>query len=421
MIKIRNYANEEIKYIEDNYNNLSVKQIAEKLNKKEGSIYNAIRKLGLKKQEHKPWTDEEKIFLKENYMNMTNGEIAIKLNRTFNSISAQMDNLGLIRSKPWTFEEEQYLIDNFKSMSHKDMGKVLNRTEDSVRAKCFDMDLYKKEIPWTEYELSFIRNNYMEMSNSEISKILNRSENAVHLKASKMGLKKYPYFCDYHYFDNIDTEEKAYWLGFISADGWISKSKDSNAGVVGIELQYSDINHLRKFNKSINGNYQITDRWRTCSLSKDKEKKNHMCVIRIFSLTMYNSLFNLGISNNKSYDVRIPNLREDLIRHYIRGYFDGDGCFTLTNKTFNISFITASEKFNNSIIEILSSQNMHISESSYVTDFGTKMYRPSINRIKDKIKFLDYIYKDSSIYLDRKYKKYLKAKEKYTANDGLAA
>lgn len=49
------------------------------------------------------------------------------------------------------------------------------------------------------------------------------------------------------------------------------------------------------------------------------------------------------------------------------------------------------------------------------------MYSPEISKIADKLLFLDYIYKDSNIYLDRKYKKYLKAKEKYGSSDGLAA
>ena len=421
MIKIRNYTEEELKYIEDNYNTSTVKQIAEKLQKKESSICNAVIKLGLKKQDHRKWTDEEQRFLKANYLTMTNSEIAKHLNRTFNAISGQMDKLGLVRNKSWTSEEEQYLLDHFINMTHKEMGDVLGRTEGSVRAKCFDMNLYKNEIPWTEEEITYIKDHYMEMSNKEIAKVLNRTDNAIHIKASKMGLKKYPYYCDYHYFDNIDTEEKAYWLGFISADGWISKKDKTNSCSVGIELQYADIKHLQKFNKSISGNYKITDRWKTCSLSKNTEKKNHMCVIRIYSMIMHDALCDLGISNTKSYDLSIPKLKDDLIRHYLRGYFDGDGCLTITNKTFSVSIITASERFKNDFLSIMNLEEIIFTEASYVNEFGTIMYRPFLSSNEKKIKFLDYLYQDSSIYLDRKYKKYLKAKGKYTANKSLAA
>ena len=109
------------------------------------------------------------------------------------------------------------------------------------------------------------------------------------------------YFHNEDFFEKIDSEEKAYWLGFLTADGWINKNEKGNAGVTGIELQYKDIDHLRKFNKSINGNYKITDRWRPCLISsKYNNKRHHTCLIRIFSITMYDSLVKLGFTNNKS-------------------------------------------------------------------------------------------------------------------------
>lgn len=410
MIKIRNYTQEELEYIRENYDDMTAQELAIKLNKSIGSINNATRKMGLIKQLHKPWTVDEIEYLKNNYIEKTSEDIGKYLNRSIQSVNAERDRLGLIRNEQWDKKDVDYLVDNFEKMTHAEMGYVLNRTEQSVRAKCFDLDLFKKELPWTDDEISFVRENYMEMKTSDISKILNRTMNAIELKAARLGLKKYPYTCDYHYFDEIDTEEKAYWLGFLTADGWINKSKKTNAGVTGIELQYGDIGHLKKFNKSISGNYQITDRWRSCTLSKDKEKKNHLCCIRIFSLTMYNSLENKGFSKDKSYDYHIPMLRKDLIRHYIRGYFDGDGCFCYTNKSFSISFITASRMLHEDLLTILANIPVTVCINIFENEFGTTMYRPEIYRQQDKINFLDWIYKDANIYLDRKYKKYLKIK-----------
>lgn len=259
-------------------------------------------------------------------------------------------------------------------------------------------------ITYTDEELQYIKNNYLEMATSDIALHLGRTSSAVKLQARRMGLKKHPYICDYHYFENIDTEEKAYWLGFLSADGWININKQSNAGVVGIELQYRDINHLKKFNKSIKGNYKITDRWK---VTTHKEKKNHMCCIRIFSLVMYKSLVALGFSNN---EISIPNIPDDLLRHYMRGYFDGDGCFTFTNKSFNINFSTASLSLKNDIEEILIQHNWN--PKPYQIE-GTHIYVIPLYSIQDKLEFLDWIYDNSSIYLDRKYKKYLKVKEQH--------
>ena len=420
MIKIKNYTQEELEYIKENYTNMTAQELAIKLNKSIGSINNAIRKIGLIKQKHNSWTDSEIEYLKKNYLEKTSEEIGRYLNRSIHSVNAERDRLGLIRNEAWSDKEINYIINNFTSMTHAEMGKYLNRTEQAVRAKCFDLNLFKKELPWSDNEINFVKDYYMEMKTSDISKILNRTNSAIELKASRLGLKKYPYICDYHYFDDIDTEEKAYWLGFLTADGWVNKNDKNNAGVTGIELQYGDINHLKKFNKSIGGNYQIVDRWRTCSLSPYKDKKNHTCIIRIFSLIMYNSLVNKGFTNNKSFDYHIPNLKQDLIRHYIRGYFDGDGCFTFTNKTFHINFITASKMLNDDISHILNLENINYIENSYINDFNTTMYKIDIYRNNDRLKFLDWIYKDSNIYLDRKYKKYLKVKNSQITQYGLA-
>ena len=421
MNKFRNFTNEEVEYIKQNYANSTVKNIAKHLNKNTSCIYNVIRKLGILKQPHNKWTEDEINFLKNNYINMTSEEISKYINHTIDAINTMRDRLGLIRNANWTNDEVEFLKCNFDKMSHDNIGKQINKTESAVRAKCFDLNLYKKEKPWEDWELEFVKNNYMEMSKSEISEVLNRSNDAIQVKANRMGLKKSPYFCDYHYFDVIDTEEKAYWLGFITADGWISKSEKTGAGVTGIELQYGDIGHLKKFNKSIGGNYQVTERWRPCSISKkDPNKLNHMCIIRVFSLIMYDSLCKLGFSNNKSYNFSIPNIQDDLIRHYLRGYFDGDGCLCFTNKSFKVNFITASKKLNNDVADILIINKFNIIESNYINDFGTVMYKIDINRKQDKINFLDWIYKDSSIYLDRKYKKYLKIKNTYIDRDSLA-
>jgi predicted transcriptional regulator len=419
MITVRNYTDEEIQYVKNNFKNMTIKQIANNLNKKESSVYNVVRKLGLVKQAHSKWTDEEVEFLKENYIHMTSEEISEYVKHSVDAINTMRDRLGLIRNKNWSESEIQFLKDNFESTLFSELSKTLGRTENAIREKCFDLSLFKNS-PWNDDEIDFVKENYMEMKTSDISKLLNRTTSAIELKARRLGLKKYPYTCDYHYFDEIDTEEKAYWLGFLTADGWINKNDTSNAGVTGIELQYGDVNHLKKFNKSIGGNYQITDRWRTCSLSNDKEKKHHLCCIRIFSLTMYNSLTNKGFAKNKSYDFYMPSLREDLIKHYIRGYFDGDGCFTFTNKSFHINFITASKMLSDDIVKVLKSNNFNVTVNEYINEFGTTMYRPDIYRQQDKINFLDWIYGDANIYLDRKYKKYLKVKERYRSTESLA-
>lgn len=375
-MKIRNYTEEQIEYIKDNYFTKTAKEIGEHIGKTPAQVtYVALERLKLSKRKESKWSEEEVSFLKNNY----------------------------------------------KLKTHAEMGKYLNRAESAVRAKCFDLNLYKKETPWTEADYQYVRDHYMNMQTSEIADHLHRSSAAVKVKAKQMGLKKYPYCCDYHYFDKINTEEKAYWLGFLSADGWISRKEGSEVGVTGCELQYRDIDHLKKMNKSMSGNYKIVDRWRSCGLSKTDEKK-HMCSIRIYSSIMCESLERLGFTNRKSFDCKMPTLNPVLIRHFIRGYFDGNGCvcFNKEKYSFNVDFTLSSLEMRNAILDLFASLNISYINNDKLSSTGTMIYRPSIRYNKDKILFLKYMYDNCSIYLDRKYQKYLNVLDNYNQHESLA-
>ena len=181
--------------------------------------------------------------------------------------------------KRWTKEEENYLIDNFKTMNYKDISNHLGVSEGAIRAKCFDLGLVKN-TRWTEEEISFVKENLYKMTYEEMSKYLNRTPVSIGVKMKKLGIKKSKYYCNYEFFKNIDTEEKAYWLGFLYADGWITVNEDANSGHVGIQLQKSDYEHLKKFNNSLNGNYNIE----YGSKASFSGKLHEYCKIRIYSI-----------------------------------------------------------------------------------------------------------------------------------------
>lgn len=202
-------------------------------------------------------------------------------------------------------------------------------------------------------------------------------------------------------FDNIDTEEKAYWLGFIFADGYISTINNGrkNKYTFELSLQLSDINHLIKFNKFTkhNKNNVKTDSFR--------------CRWSITNKHLWETLNSYGCTPQKSLTLKFPKLEifkdTSLIRHFIRGYFDGDGCISrqIRSKTItlNVSVIGTPEFLDG-------------------LEINSKFPKNSIHRIKDHrhssqtidlsfkkseaVQFLNFLYKDSTIYLDRKYKLY---------------
>lgn len=256
-------------------------------------------------------------------------------------------------------------------------------------------------IKWTEEELNFLRENNSKMTHKEISEILGKTKSAVQLKANRLGLTKSKYTYNENFFQEIDTEEKAYWLGFIYADGYVVNNEKNGTYEVAIELQYNDFNHLKKFNKSLKGNIEVKQREKVCNLNGKIYK---MCQIRMYSKKMVKDLELFGVMQNKTKQLdKIPNIPKELIHHFIRGYFDGDGCVCL-DKQHNhpkADFTCGSLNFLEDIKKWLNSNDI----GGYTFQEKSGTYRLFIRGMKNFDKFFNLLYKDYTICLDRKLKK----------------
>lgn len=123
---------------------------------------------------------------------------------------------------------------------------------------------------------------------------------------------------DERFFCNINNEIKAYWLGFLAADGNVYKN------TLGIDLQQQDESHLVKLRECLSSNATI-----------DYREKNGSCRIRFNSKIMCKDLSKWGIIPKKSSKVYVPKIKQDLIRHFIRGFFDGDGWTSRRKNKYN--------------------------------------------------------------------------------------
>ena len=155
------------------------------------------------------------------------------------------------------------------------------------------------------------------LSSKELSKKYNCSISTITNLWGKYDLKnkiKHVYSLDENYFSKIDTDIKAYFLGFIAADGNIRKDFLK----MRIELNIQDYSHLEKFRKSIQGENPIVESIRP---------KNHSCYIDVNCKDFCLALNNLGITPKKSLTLKIDFslIPKELRNHFIRGYFDGDG------------------------------------------------------------------------------------------------
>lgn len=264
--------------------------------------------------------------------------------------------------------------------------------------------------PWTKEDENFIIQNHGILTYREMSQKLNRTYSSIESKAGRLGLKKKSkYHYDANFFENIDSEEKAYWLGFIYADGYVNV-QDGKHFELGIELQYSDNNHLKKFNKSLKGNVEVKDRYRNSNFKHNKDKIFHLCNIRLFNKKIVMDLSQYGIVNSKTYikqhiSALIP---KHLLQHFIRGFFDGDGAVFLdtTRKcvVFNIT------NANNLILEdIRQFLYNYYDIKSYISCEQNKqgttvpIYQLNFKGMYNAYKFGQFLYNDATIYLDRKY------------------
>jgi mobile intron protein len=120
---------------------------------------------------------------------------------------------------------------------------------------------------------------------------------------------------DKNFFDSIDNEEKAYWLGFIMADGYTKLGKNNNPAQMTIEIGKKDIEILNAFKKSIKSNHIIRERSRKTCTGKISE----ICSITISSQHLTSKLISYGVIPNKTYigfiNEEIFSDNEELIFH----------------------------------------------------------------------------------------------------------
>ena len=206
-------------------------------------------------------------------------------------------------------------------------------------------------------------------------------------------------YFDEFFFDEINTEEKAYWLGFIYADGYLAKPS-----TIGIELKSTDKAHLEKFRKSVKAEHEVK-----IYNKKSTYGPQESCRIAFASKHMFNILLNYYGSHKKTFEGHFPIItNQELMPHLIRGFFDGDGSLhglPRDNKHLfkpAIDFIGTKETL--TFIEELS--GFKWSWSQRYPEKNTNNYQISCSRVNDCINFLNYMYKDATIYLNRKYERY---------------
>jgi len=202
------------------------------------------------------------------------------------------------------------------------------------------------------------------------------------------------YSLDRDYFENIDSANKAYWLGFIFADGNVYFRKC--AGTLTITLQHSDISHLSMFLKCIKSNNII----KTVTHGEFK-----YCNLIVCNTKLCEDLTKLGCIPKKSLMLQSPKINNQFLVDFIRGYFDGDGCFSYyikgNTKSFECNFLGTYNLMN--YFKLFLEEN-GIKASPIVQ--VENIYKIRITNRNNLKLFYDFIYSNNeNCYLERKFNK----------------
>lgn len=223
----------------------------------------------------------------------------------------------------------------------------------------------------------------------------------------------YKYTYNENYFEIIDSEQKAYFLGLLMADGSIHNNK------LTLSLSGVDGDMINVFGETIsNGKYPLYK-----YTPKNSKQVAHR--ITISNKKICESLQRYNTWDNKSLHLSPPeNMFDPYIKHFIRGYFDGDGHISYWNYKqskkeeqgigglkYNFS-ITSTLAFCEWAMTVFASLGVN----SYIIKNKGNSHSLLVSGGIQVQKVLDYMYKDATIYLERKHKKYLEITEYRNTN-----
>ena len=273
----------------------------------------------------------------------------------------------------------------------------------------------KKELSeLEEEEILFMYNNGMSATKigerfKICHKLVNKILDKYGIERKYNGVRKWKLNEDY--FDVIDNQNKAYILGFLYADGY----NDLNKKTVRLQLRYDDKEILEKINKELGSNRPLKRVNCSSKIAKNGYISKDMYSLEVYGNKICNSLENKGMTQGKSLTLNFPNfLNQDLIRHFIRGYYDGDGSFSYSNANASRRYqgtitITSTEQF---CEDCLWHMRNELGIGGSIVDASchngiTKVL--AIGGNKQCKKVLDWFYNDAILFLERKHNKYINA------------
>lgn len=244
--------------------------------------------------------------------------------------------------------------------------------------------LYQEE----GYSLTLIRQKY-HCRIEAIKAVLTK----YNIKIKKRGQSKNRLVKE-NFFEVIDSEEKAYFLGLIFADGNITNDS-KRSPMLRLQLKISDVEILEKLRQCLNIHSKLV---------YDKRAGKECAILCIRNEKIAADLAKYGIVPNKTYITKhLPQIPEEYERDFLRGLLDGDGSIyqETVSKKYRIDFCS----YHQSICEdfrLLCNKYIKYTNKNKIAKYNTA-YHIRFNAQESVRQIATALYKDSNYYLARKY------------------
>ncbi|HIH31522.1 TPA: hypothetical protein HA235_02335 [Candidatus Woesearchaeota archaeon] len=223
------------------------------------------------------------------------------------------------------YKSKKYLTEELYAKSYLQIAKEQKVDSSTIQKWMRKYNLTKKRNTWTHKEINLLKRVYPK--NANIYELFSkRTKSSINHKAAKIGLKRKirdgSYGIDNNFFKK-KNQNTAYVLGWFFSDGNISK----NLREASIHLSIKDKEILYLIKKLLKSDAPITE-------YKDA------AVVRINNRIIVEDLISTGCIPKKSLILKFPDITRTQLRHFVRGYFDGDGSIHFNKpNTIKVTFV----------------------------------------------------------------------------------
>src|SRR3972149_7004875 len=251
--------------------------------------------------------------------------------------------------------------------------------------------------PWTSKEIRYLEKNIKKFTYNQMGSVINRSYSTIQSKIRHLPFQKKikKHSVNQNFFQSW-SPEMAYTLGLVAADGNICHSGRAHT----LHLASDDKDIIEKIKRVMIYEGPIHQK------TRDNGKISYS--LRICDQVIFKDLQDLRITERKSQTLKPSNVPHKFLNHYLRGYFDGDGSVYATKKSKLTSvWYTASPAMASFLFRCIYRVCPQFKGKVYkLPKRNNFYYQISLGKRDSKLIFR-FLYKNATIYMERKYRKFL--------------